>query len=200
MVPNDLIEGLVRLDSASWSSFVAEHRPVVVRILSRLVGATDPASVADLEQEVYVRLLANDRGPLRRLRSASDGSLRAFVCTTAANVARDHRRRLQVRGHMRAVDEEGSEDGLFVAEGNGEAAAFARLRTSEVLDVLVRVVKEPNASRDCLIFKAHYVDGLTAAEIGALGLGIAPKGVEAVLYRLTSKVREALGSGEEKIS
>lgn len=198
MVPTDLIDGLVRLEPASWSSFVAEHRPVVIRILSRMVGASDPASVADLEQEVYSRLLANDRGALRGLRGASDGGLRAFVCTMAANVARDHRRRLQVRGRLRAVDDEDPEPAL-PAGGGGEDTVLSRLRASEVFDALARVVKEPNAARDTLIFKAYYVDGLTAAEIGALGLGIAPKGVEAVLYRLTARVKEALATAEEQV-
>lgn len=197
---NDLIDGLVRLDSASWETFVFEHRQVVIRIVSRLVGTSDPASIADLEQEVYARLLANDREALRGLRDASDGSLRAFLCTTAANVGRDHLRRLQVRAVVRALPE-GEEDELFfTAADNGGESLFARMRAAEVLEALERVVKGPNAARDALIFKAHYVDGLTAAEIAEMGLGIAPKGVEAVLFRLTAKVREDLRAGEEKIS
>lgn len=200
MRSNDLIDGLVRLDPASWKTFVIEHRQVVIRIVSRLVGSTDPASIGDLEQEVYTRLLANDREALRRLQGASDGSLRAFVCTTAANVGRDHLRRLQVRSVVRAVPDGDGDELFFASAGSGGESLFARMRAAEVLESLERVVKGPNAARDSLIFKAHYVDGLTAAEIGAMGLGIAPKGVEAVLFRLTVKVREDLRAGEEKIS
>ena len=177
--------------------FIDEHRHLVVRIVSRLTGTSDPASVADLEQEVYIRLLANGREALRKLQGASDGSLRAFVCTTAANVARDHLRRLQVRGVVRPVDDG---DELFFVHADGEAPVFAKVRAAEVLAALERVGAGPNASRDVLIFKAHYVDGLTAAEIVAMGLGIGQKGVEAVLFRLTAKVREALRGGEEQIS
>lgn len=200
MRSNDLIDGLLRLDSASWETFVIEHRQTVIRIVSRVVGSKDPASIADLEQEVYARLLANDREALRRLRDASDGSLRSFLCTTAANVGRDHLRRLQVRGVVRALPE-GDEDELFFnTAGSGAEPLFARMRAVEVVEALGRVVKGPNAARDSLIFKAHFLDGLTAAEIGAMGLGIAPKGVEAVLFRLTAKVREELRAGEENFS
>jgi len=193
---NDLIDGLVRLDPGSWGTFLSEHRQVVIRIVSRLVGSTDPASVADLEQEVYVRLLANDRESLRRLRDASAASLRAFVCTLAANVGRDHLRRRQVRAVVRSVSEGDPEEASIDLSG-GEEPALSRMRAAEVLDALERVVKGPNAARDCLIFKAHYVDGMTAAEIGRMGLGIAPKGVEAVLFRLTAKLREDLRSRDE---
>jgi len=194
---NDLIDGLVRLDRSSWRTFIDEHRQLVVRIVSRLVGTSDPASVADLEQEVYTRLLANGREALRKLQGASEGSLRAFVGTAAANVARDHLRRLQVRNVVRSVDDA---DELFFVRVEGEAPIFAKVRAAEVLDALARVGTGPHASRDALIFKAHYVDGLTAAEIVSMGLGIGQKGVEAVLFRLTAKVREALRGGEEQIS
>lgn len=200
MGSNDLLERLVRLDPASWEALLAEFRPTVIRILARLVGSSDPDGIVDLEQEVYLRLLAGGCEPLRRLRETNSVSLRSFVNTTAANVARDHRRRLKVRRLVQPVDLDSLEQELWDPASGPDERALARLGSEEALAALRQAVTEPNAARDSLIFKAYYVDGLTASEIGSLGLGLKVKGVEAVLYRLTAKVRALLLVNEEKIS
>ncbi|AKU92269.1 RNA polymerase sigma factor [Vulgatibacter incomptus] len=200
MSTDDLIERCARRDEAAWSTLLADHRSVVVRIIGRIVGDSDPSSVADLEQEVYVRLLANDCDALRRLRDPGALSLRAFVCTTAANVARDHLRRKRVRKVVSHVDwgdleDEPVDPGLGADERVGLWQGAAR-----VSEALRRAVREPNAARDSLIFKAHYVEGLTAPEIEAMGVGLSTKGVETVLFRLTAKVRNLLRGDDGEIS
>jgi RNA polymerase sigma factor (sigma-70 family) len=194
--PN-LIRRCIEREPAAWTELLQRHRLLVLRVLVRTVGATDASAAEDLEQEVWGRLLANECDALWGLVDADEGNLRAFLYRTALNIGRDHLRRLSIRrvAHAGPVEELAES---IADEGEGIEASYERHeRRQIILDALDEVLTPPNDERDRMIFRAHYLDGLTAGEIAAMGIGLAPKGVESMLHRLLSRVKALLRSRED---
>lgn len=192
-----LITRCIDRDPTAWGELLELHRPMILRVLVRAVGSLDPAVVTDLEQELYLRLLAHDCEALRGLRGAGAAALRGFLCTTALNLARDQRRRLGVRRVMVAGDLEALVGDLADPGETQDRTVERRERTRLVLEAVERVIKGPQAERDRLIFKAHFVDGLSASEVASMGVGLTQKGVETVIFRLVARVRDALRARTE---
>ncbi|WP_373047306.1 RNA polymerase sigma factor [Vulgatibacter sp.] len=192
-----LIARCLANDSAAWAELVGLHRALVLRVLVRTVGVDGCVGLEDLEQEVWSKLLANRGEALRGLVEAEPPAIRAFLYRTALNVGRDHGRRLSVRKvvHPGPLEEIAGNvpDPAEPLEG-----AYERLeRRQSIFDALEEVLTPPHIERDRLVFRAHYVDGLTAGEISAMGVGLAPKGVETLLLRMVQKVRTLLHSRKE---
>lgn len=201
MQPSTIIERCLRLEQAAWAELIGTHRSLVLGVLMRILGHIDRDSIPDLEQEVFEKLLANDCQVLRTVEG--DAHLRGLLAMTAANLARDHLRRLGVRRGT-GLDAEGADEirqALApdpVAELEEEVAR--KRRVEKVFEVLAALVSGPNASRDTLIFRAHYLDELSAPEIASMGIGLTTKGVETVLFRLTKRLRASLREDEESVA
>jgi RNA polymerase sigma-70 factor (ECF subfamily) len=177
-------------DARAWREFVERFRVPIVRILVRGAWVTDPDEVRDLEQEVWTRLLHRDREALRRLRSQTEDSIRAFLYTVALNVARDARRRAGARADREAADEDDLDE--LTDGADPEAQVADRERHLQALEAARAEVAD---ERDLLIFRLYYLDGASASEIAAVpGIGLTPKGVETVIHRLTKRVRVRLGN------
>lgn len=191
---DQFIARCLRREPEAWEELIATHREPVLRVLGRLLGSADPSSIQDLEQKTYERLL--DPKVLQSIEGPQH--LRAWVCRTAANLAKDRRRRMRVRQAQTFHEESASGVGDFQHAPNGPEAAFLRKQKVErLLAILEQLVSGPNAERDKLIFHSYYFDDLGAGEIAALDVGLTPKGVETVIFRLTKRLREqVLQEGE----
>lgn len=197
MPASDLIRRCIERDASAWTELVASHRQMVLRVLIRTVGVEGASAVEDLEQDLWSRLLANDCEALRGLSAGDDALLRAFLYRAALNLGRDHRRRLAVR---RVIQPEPVEDIAGHLPDGAERIddRYERLeRRQSILDALEEVLAPPNVDRDRMIFRAHFVDGLTASEISSMGIGLGAKGVESTLHRLVTRVRNLLRSRED---
>lgn len=183
------ISRCLRRDPEAWEELIASHREAVLRVLSKLLGTTDPNSIPDLEQKTYERLL--DPKVLQGIEGPQH--LRGWVCRTAANLAKDRRRRMRVR-RSQPLDEEmdGGAGDLLDASYGPEATVQRKQKVERILAALEHIVTGPNADRDKLIFHSYYLDDLGAAEIAALDVGLTPKGVETVIFRLTKRLREQM--------
>lgn len=163
-----------------------------VRWLTRLVATADRplrsmlgrrtrrrSDVADLAQEVYLRLL-------RHPDPEAIESPEAYLFAVATNLVRE--RALAVRRRGIEVDPElaDAEDWLAVVprfdEEVDEAARAARLR--EILAEL------PPKCRDAIVL--HYHDGLSYAEAGAR-LGVSSHAIKKYVVRALAHFRMRLG-------
>jgi RNA polymerase sigma-70 factor (ECF subfamily) len=168
------------------------YRPAIVRVLVRAGASADLATLSDLEQEVWARVVARDGEALRRLRGKDETCVRSFLGTVALNVVRDARRRARARPDPGHSDPAELEDLVDDPEGDPERRAADRELQERALQA---ARAETQDERDLLIFQLHYRGGASAAEIAAVpGMGLTPKGVETVLYRLTQRVRRRLGT------
>ena len=89
---------------------------------------------------------------------------------------------------------------LPVAPDGHSGLEFAHLK-DKVQSLLQRLSSSETYERDVAIFWFFYEQGYTAKEISLLSnIGLTVKGVEAVLFRLTRFIREALappGDGDK---
>src|SRR5262249_5270560 len=85
-------------DLAAWEEFILRfHKRIVNYVIRdrRSRGLTDNETEAalDLTQEIYLRLLANDRRALRDFSGKSDAAVIAYLASIANSVVADHARK-----------------------------------------------------------------------------------------------------------
>lgn len=191
LAERELAEACASGDEGAWLEMVRRYEPAVLQALRRL-GA--PEDVDDLRQEVWARLLACDGGALRGFRAERPGALQVFLGRVARSVAIDHGRSRRLRPPAAG----GEEPGELPHDGPGPEALLAaersRLRLSAALDKAAASGDRPARDRD--IYRLHFEEGHTQAEIAAMGLGLSARGVEAVLRRGKARLDELLREDE----
>jgi RNA polymerase sigma factor (sigma-70 family) len=204
-----LIQGCIRADAEAWDEFIDRYHRRIVVYATRAARATSGASQpvpdgrAELVQEVYVRLLANDCRALQAWRGDSEQSLLSYLATIVHAVACDAVKRGRSRKRAALVvslDSGGpSEESAPAAYLPAPAAASPdyalgeRLAPERLRRVLAAVERGPQAQRNCLVFMLHVLDGLTASEIARLpGIDMSLANVESTLRRTKERLRVAL--------
>ena len=179
-------------ESRAWVELVRRHDRRVTLVLLRVLGAGAASEVADVRQEVYARLLVNGGAALRSVRAERPGALAAFVAQTALRAGLDHARAKRSRP---SADE--SVEALFELPGpdDPEREVEASRRHALVSRAVLRLAEGPEASRDLLVYRAHFQDGLSPADISRMGVGLSPKGVETLLRRAREKLVALLREG-----
>jgi RNA polymerase sigma factor (sigma-70 family) len=186
-------------DRNLWAIFQERfQRPIFLYLLRALKYHSKREDVeqlvADLAQEVYVRLVQNEGRVLRSFRGDSDISVMGFFARVCTGVVTDYLRR--EFGKQRSRDNVVSfEEVREMAEAR-ETCDRDKLDFESIISVIdiERVIaKDPdvkNGQRNALIFQLHYKDGLTAKEIAGFPVfDLNTSGVEAVLVRLRKRIR-----------
>lgn len=187
-------------DAALWETFQERfHRQImtyVMRTIRRLNGKGDADLICDLVQDVYFRLLQNNGRVMSGFRGESDFSVFAFLGRTAMGVVSDFYRAQQ-------ADKRQTAEIISIEEARRRekhASTTDDLEVSSILswiDVRRLVESEPdrrNATRNVLIFKLHYIEGLTMREISQYpGFDLSESAVEKILKNLRAQLKKRLG-------
>jgi RNA polymerase sigma factor (sigma-70 family) len=156
----------------------------------------------DLSQEVYLRLIAEDRKALREFKGKADSSFLAYLSVICTNVVREHFRlqRAEKRnGKTLSIDlflnpeEERHTDNKTILNYLSDLPkAIDAVAHRELSDLLDRAIAGPNSKRDKLIFKLYVVDGFSAFQIAGIGrLRAKPSTVESIIRRTRQKLVDA---------
>ena len=190
-------------DRTLWTKFQDRFQGLIFLYLLRALrfrNMDEDASgvVPDLAQEVYLRLVQHNGRVLRSFKGTTDFSVMAFLAKVAATVVLDHQReqlRDKRRGQVIPIDAVRNNEQS--GRRGPESPEFDSSALSSILswiDIERIVEAEPdrkNARRNALIFKLHYVDGLTSAEIAQYpGFDLTKPGVETVLSRLRKRIQD----------
>ena len=188
MTDRDLAQRCARGERHAWDELTALYDRRIALVLLRALGPGLASDLPDLRQDVYARLLANGGAALLGLRAERPGSLAAFLAQTALRVAIDHCR---ARGARPSADE-GLEMlvQLEAPGGTPETEAAVSEERARLERALVRLAG--GEARDLLVLRAHLHDGLNAAEIAGMGVGLTAKGVETLLRRAKDRLRAEL--------
>jgi RNA polymerase sigma factor (sigma-70 family) len=196
-------------DQASWQEFVRQYdlfiRAAVTRTFQRK-HRRDPDRtqqfrddlVDDLVQAVYVRLFGKGSRPLPSPRR--EYPLLQYLSIVSSNVVRDYFREF---GALKRPKVTFSLDELLEGSGDPHARREVRelvdptptsdrvlLARDEVDRALQQAVSPRNRQRDTLIFKLHYYDELTVAEIRvALNLELSLESIGILLKRIKEKLK-----------
>src|SRR5438445_8672821 len=190
-------------DRSLWTRFQERFQGLIFLYLMRalrLRRIQDDVSdiVPDLAQEVYVRLVQHDGRILRSFRGATEFSVMAFLARVSSSVVQDHQRQItSEKRRAQVIPIESAKAGELAGFRPAESPEFDSNALSSILswiDIERIVEGDPdrkNARRNALIFKLHYVDGFSSAEIARFpGFDLTQAGVETVLGRLRKRIQE----------
>ena len=188
-------------DAALWKLFHDRfHRQIttyVIRTIWMLHGKTDPDLVCDLVQDVHLRLLQNNGRVMSGFRGETDFSVLAFLGRTVMGVVSDYYRSQQA-GKRRPAEiisiEEARRHEAEEAEIPAELDVTAILSWIDVRRLIESEPDRRNATRNVLIFKLHYVEGLTVKEISQYpGFNLTEAAIEVILKNLRNELRRRIG-------
>lgn len=187
-------------DASLWKIFHERfHRQItlyVIRTILMFRGKTEPSLVCDLVQDVYYRLLKNKGSMMIGFRGETDFSALAFLGRTTMGIVSDYfrsqqadkRRPAEIISFEQARREEASRD---------TPADLDVTSILEWIDVQRLIDSEPDrrhATRNVLIFKLHYVEGLTVREISQYpGFDLTEGAIEVILKNLRNELRRRMG-------
>jgi RNA polymerase sigma-70 factor (ECF subfamily) len=153
--------------------------------------------VTDLAQDVYVRLVQHDGRILRSFRGATEFSVMAFLARVSMSVVADHQRRQTAEKRSAPIvsfeeARETMDEKLQRESADFDVNSLASILSwIDVERVLQADPDQRNARRNLLIFKLHYIDGFTSAEIARFpGFDLTKSGVDTILARLRKRLRD----------
>jgi RNA polymerase sigma factor (sigma-70 family) len=150
--------------------------------------------VADLAQEVNVRLVQNNGQILRSFRGTSDFSAIAFLARISSSVVSDYFRRdladKRAPGIVVSIDEAKESMESLRHEGD-ELDVPSILSWIDIERIVAADPDRKNSQRNALIFKLHYIDGFSCAEIAEFpGFDLEASGIEAVVQKVRKRIRK----------
>ena len=203
---NDLAKACARsANAAEWGEFVSRCVPLASLVALRVsrMWTSDPSSatVDDIVQEVFLKLCENERRILRDFEPRGEDSFFGLLRLVTGSVANDYFRRLHSvkRGGkvvtMPLLDEEAQ----LPSHSARPAGRIQQSTLLAQLDLKLRSAPETIAERDRALFWLYYRQGFTAEEIARLSAaGLTAKGVESALRRVTTWLRDEVGSKKHR--
>lgn len=191
-------------DEAMWTEFVRRFTPliaaVIVKRFRRRAGETPtPTLIADLTQDTYLKLCANDFRALRAFHFQHENALFGFLKVVAANVVEDYFRNRYSKKRGKGYEEQDFDEIGSSAPLRSSDNITRSLLMEDIKKCLQQQATEPNFARDYAIFWLYYRQGLTAKAIADLpSIQLTVKGVESTLCRLTKLVRNKLGVSPDR--
>lgn len=175
----------------AWAELLRRYartvRAAVDRTLARGGEDADPSELEDLVQEVYCRLLDDDRRRLAAFRGGADHQLRAWLRRVATRVASDHlrRRRRRVRRHRRQA--------LLAPPppppspvGPAEQRMLAREARRRYLD---RLRAACGSERDARVLAQVVLAGRKSREVARSSAGaLTASGVDSLVHRVRRRL------------
>ena len=207
-------------DDLAWNEFVCRFHPTIRTTVTRTYRQKAKHDVdrkeqfhddvvEDLVQTVYCRLVENSSLALERFENAHLNSIYRYLMMISVNVVRDYFREAKALKRPRlsiSLDDISSIDTTACSIGGCSGLVttptIARPGTAitmEDIDSALRcAVGRRNRERDILIFRLHYVEGMTLEEIAeVLGKHISKVGINSILTRVSKRVRELLSPTDE---
>lgn len=187
-------------DASLWQIFQDRfHRQIttyVIRTIWMLHDKTDPDLVCDLVQDVYLRLLQSNGRPMSSFRGETDFSVFAFLGRMAMSAVSDYHRSQQARKRQTAeiISIEMVRRNEERISTTGDADVTAILAWIDVQRLIESDPDRRNATRNVLIFKLHYVEGLSVREISQYpGFDLAESSIEKILINLRAQLAKRMG-------
>lgn len=187
-------------DAALWQEFQERfHRQLtvyVMRTIWKLNAKGNVDLICDLVQDVYLRLLQNNGRVMSGFRGETDFSVLAFLGRTAMGVVSDYYRARQA-GKRQTAEIVSIDQARHQEERSNTAEELDVTSILSWIDVQRLVESEPdrrNATRNVLIFKLHYIEGLTVREISQYpGFDLTESAIEIILKNLRAQLKKRMG-------
>ncbi|MEW6738273.1 MAG: sigma-70 family RNA polymerase sigma factor [Acidobacteriota bacterium] len=156
--------------------------------------------VAELVQDVYVKLLADDQKALRSFNGITDNAFLAYLSTICANtVYESHRKVCANKRSAELVPMEATKH-LNLCGESSSTSYLAYLNINEIMILLDKVETGRNSRRNKLIFKLHLTYGFTVSEIAKLpGFNLRNPAIQSIIARTRNKIVNVIrGNSQDK--
>ena len=178
-----------------WQQFYARYKRKILLYLLRafrMVGGHSDEFLRfadDWLQEVFTKLVQNEGHVIRSFRGTTEVSVNAFLASIALSIVVDQlRSQSAVRRRAQVVPLDQLQD-VSSPRVDPVARFSALLELIDVEKALRTDEESKNPERDLLIFKLHFVEGLSAREIASIpGLKLTTSGSEKVLSRVRNRL------------
>jgi RNA polymerase sigma factor (sigma-70 family) len=170
-------------DQGAWAEFTERTRRTVRGRCASILGRRKTEELLDdLEQDAYLKLVANDYKVLRSFTWTDENAIFRYVRVVAAGAALDWLRRN--RSELDPLEDD------YPVPAPPNRADQAILWT-EILQALKTFAYAKDFERDLAIFKLFYRWGYTAPEIANLpSINLPVKKVENTLQKLVQRVKQ----------
>jgi len=201
LTPAELVRacGQKLTDAKLWEKFQQRWRRVIFGFLLRALHFRgineDQVTLADdLAQDVYVRLVQNDGRMMRTFKGETEFEAAAFLARVCASAVEDYwRKNTTIRRGAGEVVSINNALGMEDSAGIADVDRDALLSWIDVQRLVEADSDRRNAARNVLIFKLHFIDGLTVPEIAQYpGFNLTEEGVESVVHRLKTKLKKKI--------
>jgi DNA-directed RNA polymerase specialized sigma24 family protein len=182
-------------NSKLWDEFYSRFRRKILLYLLRafrMMGGNSEGFIRysdDWMQEFLTKLVQNDGRVINSFRGTTENSVCAFLCSIAVSIVADQLRyqgALRRRGEFSSLDQAES---VAAPQADSDARLLAILKLIDIEKVLRSDGESKNPERDLLIFKLHFVEGLSPREIASIpALKLTTSGLEKVLGRVKNRL------------
>lgn len=201
-------------DEDAWQEFVRRyHRTIRNNVLKtfNLMALRESDrraqfpkdSIDDLVQAVYLHLVKDSNHALNRFKGRYEESIYRYLGVISINVVRDHFREIRALKRPKItlsledlVNADGVNEGpsaVYSIDGEPVRTGTPRVTMEQIDAALEKVTVGKHRSRDMLIYKLRYLDGLTLEEIrNVLGLEMSGVSIGSLISRLNDKLRKRL--------
>jgi len=179
-IDRQLIDRCLRKEPGAWNDFVDRYMGLIYHVIHHVSHARSiplsPADIEDIAAEIFLEIVDEDYGALRRFKGAS--SLPTYLTVVARRICvkeviKRHREAElgHIQAHRSSVDEDAS----------GEAEAIA---TAEEVERMLESLPE----RDAEVVRLYHLKYLNYRQIGKQ-LGIPENSVGPILARARKRLR-----------
>jgi RNA polymerase sigma factor (sigma-70 family) len=182
-------------DAAVWEEFYLRYRRKILTYLwraFRMSGGRPHEFLQfgdDWVQEVFAKLVNNNGRAIRSFRGLTEVSVNAFLASIAVSTVADQRRSQRAgrrRTQLVAFEDVQEAD---IPCGRTDSTVSALLNLIDIEKALKEDEESKNPERDFLIFRLHFVEGLTAREISSIpSFKLTTSGLEKVLNRMKNRL------------
>lgn len=190
----ELVRECVRTSRAAWDEFIRRFNPLISSVVVRLLPTSKFAKeqTDDIVQDIYLKLCADNYRLLRTFRWTHPNALFGFLKVMTRNAVHDYLRAAAF-GRKSAAYKIDPGDTAEPPEPPSTQTIERAVLLREIDDALNKVAPGEGRARDRMVFWLYYRQGLTARNIAAIpGMELAESGVESILGRLVSAVRQEL--------
>src|SRR5437016_2902422 len=178
-----------------WQKFYSRYKRKILLYLLRafrMMGGHSEEFVRfadDWLQEVFTKLVQNEGHVIRSFRGTTEVSVNAFLASIALSIVVDQlRSQSALRRRAQVVPLDQLQD-VSSPRVDPVARFSALLELIDVEKALRTDEESKNPERDLLIFRLHFVEGLSAREIASIpGLKLTTSGSEKVLSRVRNRL------------
>lgn len=190
-------------DAEVWEEFIRRTRRLVAGVVYRVASRwneTRPEILEELIQDTYLHLFSNDRQGLKKFQPQSEEAFFGYIKVIAANLTHDYLRAQNADKRGASLTDSAdaaNEDGICTVQIAVKSRVEEEVLVSEIESWLNKLVTGKDADKQKAIFWLFYRYQMTAASIAQIeALGLTTKGVEAVIHRLTQRLRDKLSPTE----